>query len=238
MTIASAILLSCLAADVGRADESLNAPPRIGSPIAPPEAAPTPAVGGEMILNGDFENHTFGAGCHFNLPNASFNLGMSSATAFGDAEEIDVMADGTCDWGNPPQSGATKLGMSRQGPVEPGDAFSFDLSTSIVSGELYEIEFYAHAVLDVFAPDIGDVEIGISTSNTSFGTLVFSGTPSPSGWTLLSTTFLAPIDASYLTVRVQEGVDAWVHIDNFSLVPDSVISTDENTWGRIKSIYR
>jgi hypothetical protein len=133
MTIASAILLSCLAADVGRATDILN-PPLIGTPITPPEAQPSPAVGGEMILNGDFENHTFGTGCHFNLTNASFNLGMSSATAFGDAEEIDVMADGTCDWGNPPQSGATKLGMSRQGPSLRGDAFSFDLSTSIVSG--------------------------------------------------------------------------------------------------------
>ena len=44
--------------------------------------------------------------------------------------------------------------------------------------------------------------------------------------------------ATYLTVRVQDGVDAWVHIDNFSLVPDGIVSTDENTWGRIKSIYR
>jgi hypothetical protein len=190
-----------------------------------------------MILNGDFENHTFGPGCHFNLSNDNFNLGVSSATAFGDAQEIDLMADGTCSYGLPPQSGETKLGIHRQGAGQPVDAFSFDLSAPIVAGEPYKIEFYAHAELD-FDPDIGDVEIGISTSPTSFGTLVFSGTPLTTGWTLLSATFLAPIAASHLTVRVQDGVDAWVHIDNFSLVPDGVISTDENTWGRIKTIYR
>ena len=57
-------------------------------------AQPSPAVDGEMILNGDFENHTFSPECWFNISNLTFNLGMANATAFGNVESIDVMADG------------------------------------------------------------------------------------------------------------------------------------------------
>jgi hypothetical protein len=173
-----------------------------------------------------------------------------SATAFGDADGIYLMVHEDC--GEPlPQSGATQLGIAKYDnwPNEGGvvaSAFSFDLSSPIVAGEMYELEFYAypmHVYTDFY--DVGYVEIGISTSPTSFGTLVFTGMPEwpENGWTLLSTTFSAPIAATYLTVRAEYGAAAGsepvsTQIDNFSLAPAGPTSTDTNTWGRIKSIYR
>src|SRR4030095_7635694 len=125
-------------------------------------------VDGEMILNGDFENHTFGTVCWW-LSNAEFNSGVSSVTAFGDMDLINLMSHDACD-GLPPPSGATKLGIGKYEKLLGGyltSAFSFDLSSPIVAGEQYKIEFYAYPdnVYDYY--DVGQVEIGISTSPTS-----------------------------------------------------------------------
>lgn len=208
-------------------------------------AQPSPAVDGEMILNGDFENHTYGTGC-WSLPTAEFNSAVSNATSFGDGFAIGLMVGEVC--APAPPSGTTQLGIHKYYDLYQGrdvaDAFSLDLSSPIVAGELYKIEFYAWPNLDDnYQIDIGQVEIGISTSPTSFGTLVFTGMPSPpeQGWTLFSSTFSAPIAANYLTVRAEYGGIGFrviTHIDNFSLIPAGPTSTDVNTWGKIKGLYR
>ena len=128
-----------------------------------------------LIINGDFEINT-ASECDFNLDNIEFNATVSNATAFGTAEEIDVMtaADG-CGFGSPPQSGDTKLAIHSQSPGGRFDAFSLDLSSPIVAGNTYTLVFYAEPVFD-FSPDAGAVEVGLSNNPTDFGTLVFTAT--------------------------------------------------------------
>ena len=173
-----------------------------------------------LILNGNFENNT-AVGCDSNLSNANFTAKMANATGFGTAGEIDIYTGGLACFGPlPAQSGQTKIAIHNQGAAQNAlaDAFSFDLSSQVIAGNMYDLKFWAHTVLQ-FDPDIGPVQVGLSNSANSFGTLVFtSGLPSTQAWAQFSTSIVAPISASFLTVRNQAGFDVWNHVDNFSLV--------------------
>jgi hypothetical protein len=221
------------------AEDDALSPPGEASVIPMPPVVPSaPAVPANLILNGDFEITSIAAGCHFNLSNAHVTAGMANITAFGDADEIDLLNGGTsCGYAGPPYSGDSKLAIHRQeasgGAV---DAFGFELSETIIGGQAYAIVFYAWANRD-WDPDIGQVEIGLSTVPNEFGTPVFFGVPSDTQWALCAGTFVAPAGASYLTVRVMDGYEAWIHIDNFSLEYAGT-PVVESSWGRLKTMYR
>jgi hypothetical protein len=76
-------------------------------------------------------------------------------------------------FGIAPQSGSWKIGMNSQVGT-PYDALSFDLSSSIVGGSSYDLQLFltGESLLT-----LGPLEVGISTSATSFGSLVYSATP-------------------------------------------------------------
>jgi hypothetical protein len=215
------------------------------------EAVRNVASGGEMLLNGDFEDHSFDPGCHFHLTNAEFVLGVANVVAFGDGENFGVMVNEPCLDELEPQSGSTKVSITSYDDLYEGlnaDAFGFELATPVVAGERYSIQFYAQEYYDPNEPGsdygFGEVEIGVSTSPFSFGTLVFSAWQiswDPSEWVHFSATFEAPVTASYLTVRA--GYDAEfnsvrIQLDNFSLVGEGSVAVEGNSWGRIKSLFR
>ena len=167
-------------------------------------------VGSNLIQNGSFEVNS-SSGCTFNQSNSQFNSLVPEVVAFGGAEEIDIMkAEGSCGWGLPPQDGRTKLGISGS-----GDAFAMALSRDLSPGKRYHLEFFANAAFIFFPQTTMHVEVGISSDASSFGTVVFSGSPSPTAWTEFSRVFEAPHPASFVTVRCFQG---WSHVDNFSLV--------------------
>ena len=184
-------------------------------PFAP--GGGTPLVPGpNLIVNGDFEDHT-GLPCQDNLSNDSFNLVVANATAFGGAQEIDVYSDPAGCYGLPAISGSTKVALHSRRSTGGVDAFSFDLSAAVTSGASYTLSFWVQTVTD-FDPQIPDVEVGLSNSPTSFGALVYTATPpTPDQWRHFSTTFVAPVDATWLTVRVGQG-GGWDHVDGFTLL--------------------
>ncbi len=178
-------------------------------------------LGPGMIINGDFEVYS-GGPCDTNLPNTSFTAMMANATAFGAANEIDVYANPPC-YGLPAVSGSRKISINRQDLSFGGfsDSFSFDLSPGVTAGSTYTLSFWLETDSS-FTTGLGHVQIGLSTSPTGLGTLVYTGISSTyDTWEQFTTTFVAPISASYLTVNENE-VNAWSHIDNFSLVPGGV----------------
>ena len=173
-------------------------------------------VQANMIINGDFENNS-ATGTDFNLNNSAFNSKMHNATAFGTSEEIDLVT-GT-DYGIIPRSGKWKLGL-HQRTIDPTrvDAFSLELSSQVLNGSNYVLQFYAAGFSS--AP-IGPVEIGLSDNPSDFGVLIYTGLPtSDSAWTQFNHAFNAPVDAAYLTVRNAAETDMYVFVDNFSLVPE------------------
>jgi hypothetical protein len=97
------------------------------------------------------------------------------------------------------------------------DAFAFSLSSGIVAGTRYGIQFDANTVTD-FDPNNGAIQIGVSNDASSFGTLVFSGFGNVGSWANVSGSFVAPTDGAFLTVRNDPTVEgSWVHVDRFNL---------------------
>jgi hypothetical protein len=220
-----------------------SGPAVAGDPPVPPAssgfdvAAPAPADGPNLVLNGDFENTT-AAGCVWNMPNADFTAAMANATAFGDADEMDIMNDPAgCGYLGPPHSGDVKIAITAVELNGPVDAFSIELSAPVEQGENYTLTFYAWQFGRDFAPDTGPVLVGLSNGATDFGTQIYSATPDTSGWTEMTHTFDAPIDATYLTCKADATGDTWTHLDNFSLCSTSS-PVSESSWSMVKGLYR
>lgn len=172
-------------------------------------------AGANLILNWDFENNS-ATETFFNLTNSDFNALVPDVTAFGSAEEIDLVT-GT-GFGIAPQSGAWKLGLHSQAIGDNGpDAFSMALSSPILIGTSYDLSFFAARYQGVLGDLPSSFEIGLSSISTAFGTTIYAaGATSPSVWDSFSLQFLAPANASYLTMRVT-GDDTYTFVDNFSL---------------------
>jgi hypothetical protein len=174
-----------------------------------------------IVLNGDFETNSASA-TQFNMSNAAFDATVANATAFSTAQEIDLVTG--LDFGVAPQSGDWKLGLHTQTNGN-FDAFSLGLSTGVIGGTSYDLQFYG-ALLGQFGAQPGPIEIGLSNSATAFGTLIFSGTPtSTNAWTAFSSNFIAPVSGSFLTVRSGSVLDEYVFIDNVSLGPGNGTGT-------------
>jgi hypothetical protein len=174
------------------------------------------SVHANLIINGDFEDNT-AVSTTYNMSNTTFNSTVANATAFGTSEEIDLVTGS--DFGIEPQSGNWKLGLHQRtnGPTKV-DAFSLNLSSPVVTGNSYSLQFFAAGLSN---EPLGPVQIGLSNSATNFGTLIFSGTPAgTNSWTQFDHDFVAPVNALYLTVRNTTIDDMFAFVDNFTLVPE------------------
>ena len=170
-------------------------------------------VQAEMIINGGFEINT-AATTVFNPLNATFNATMASVTAYGAREGIDIQTVGS-GYGVAPQGGSWKVSPASDAGGT-AEEFSFDLTGPVNAGTSYDLQFYIERLVSTVF-DGGTVEIGVSSSATSFGTLVHTSALATDGWSLESTTFVAPVNANYLTVRVDTLASRWVGLDSFSL---------------------
>jgi len=232
------LAILCLSLTFATAAAQMS-PPTSGSVQHPPLLNPTqPGVVSNLLVNGDFENRTRPSGCYDNQSNAQVTADLPGITAFGPADEIDIYADGTpCLYGLPPQSGIVKLAIDHQSNG-PQDAFAFSLTTPVVAGTSYDFSCYAAPNRD-FGGATGAVDIGLSNNPLDFGTLVWTGTPAAvEVWSHLTQTFIASMNASYLTVRADGPLQSWLHVDNFSLSPTGVVSVRGTRWARLKAIYR
>lgn len=144
---------------------------------------------------------------------------IANVSGFGSPGEIDYLHTGTPYCINP-QDGNWALGIAAAGGAgSNGDAFSFDLSAPLTLGASYQLELNGSNIYN----GGGGLLIGISTSVTTFGTLVFSTTPATSGWTKYSATITAPLSGVFLMVRQASADSAtWNEVDNFSLPQASV----------------
>lgn len=172
-----------------------------------------------FILNGDFEDNT-ATSTQFNLTNSSFNAIVANATSFNAGQgEIDLVTSN--DFGIAPQSGDWKLGLHTSAIPGYFDVFSFDLSSMVVAGNIYSLQFFGAEDVGY----VGEIEIGLSSTATDFGTLIRTASPhSSSVWTQFDLVFLAPMNASFLTVRSAPtgGEERYSYVDNFSLTESAL----------------
>lgn len=107
------------------------------------------------------------------------------------------------------------------------ESISFDLSSSIVSGQTYMISFYAANSNPVGSESLS---VGVSTGAASFGTqAVLVPLGSNAAYTQYSATFTAPISGSYLTIEPAVLGEFWFGLDDFSLEVNCTSSTSSAT---------
>lgn len=178
--------------------------------------AVAPLASANMIINGSFESNTVGTTA-YNMSNGSFTAGVTAVTGYGAAAEIDLMENSSNTFGLAATDGIYKLGIHTTAVGGSQDEFTFDLSSGITAGTMYTLSFMAHAVTD-FDPGLNGVEVGISSSPSSFGTLVYStGALGTAAWGTYGTTFTASVSGTHLSVRSFGGEETWSHIDAFDL---------------------
>ena len=245
-SISGTIAAFCFLASVSAADPGQERNPPASAAVSPAtlpmERGPKPASGPNLVLNGDFEN-TSATSCLFNVTNVTFNSLVPNVYAFGgypqpSAGEIDLMVDAAGCGFIAPWSGRVKLGFSNTGTVDFSDAMALGLSSPVAAAGTYRVSFHGWAYATGFAPDTGAVEIGLSSDPHSFGTLVFQATPVAGDWQEFTHVFVAPVSATYLTVRQSNSGDTWNHLDGFSLTVEAPVPTDHVSWGTIKTRFR
>lgn len=179
----------------------------------------------QTILNGGFENNTFTPGCQYQITNSNYNSQISNITAYSSIDWNDIIHDGSC-----PGTGASNNGnwngtieyLNSFANVTGNTALSFELSSSVTSGNQYTLTYFDKA--KILTPDyiIGTVSVGISQTPTSNGTNIGTSVPVQDIWTQRSFTFTATFSGTaYITATAvahsQVGKVAWMHIDDFTL---------------------
>ncbi len=164
----------------------------------------------QTLLNGSFETHT-ALTDQINLTNAAFNLMVGNTVGFGSYGDLDLITTSTyC--GGPP-NGNWYVGLTGSGT----DAFSMKLSTPITAGASYTLKFADHGCGAPYSIGPCAVQVGVSTLNNVFGTIVYTAPLPISGvWTQRTAVFVAPVSAQYITVQLTGGaLSNWTQVDNF-----------------------
>ncbi|MEI6124662.1 MAG: hypothetical protein WCQ95_13675, partial [Bacteroidota bacterium] len=164
---------------------------------------------GQTFLNGDFEINTAGGIDQINLTNPAYNAMMANSVAFGSYGDMDIITSAVYSGG--PQSGLWYVALTGGGT----DMCSLTLSAPLVLGTSYTISFYDKGDAN-FVPT--PVIIGLSNTNSSFGTLIYTA-PSASVtgmWTNRTFTFTAPLTGQYITVSQLGTLANWTQVDHFT----------------------
>lgn len=168
-----------------------------------------------LVINGDFDNNTVGAGAtHYNLNNAAFNAFMANATAFGTSQELDIEANINGNYGGDSGNGTHHIAIVQF------DALSLDLSSGVIAGQAYTLSFLARSNTE-FTSGTGPLAFGVSNSANSFGSLEYTSALFSQSWTAVSVNFTAANSGSFLTIQGSQGFggdNSWVHLDGVSLV--------------------
>ncbi|MFT5780489.1 MAG: hypothetical protein ACI837_003451 [Crocinitomicaceae bacterium] len=135
---------------------------------------------------------------------------MSDVNAYGGGNECDILINGCYTSGIP--DGVRAVGVAASPPNQ--DQIALALSGPLTMGTTYTLTFSTYSEVSFRVQ--GDVEIGASTSNSAFGTLIFTAPTVAFTWVNHSVTFVAPNNATNITVRNIAGVIHWNHVDNFA----------------------
>ncbi len=165
----------------------------------------------QVFINGDFEFHSATVD-QINLTNPAFNSIMTNNTGFGTNGNLDIITSSQYSGG--PQNGNWMVAVTGGGT----DLLSLELTASLVPGKRYEIEFYDKSDRTFASLPI---ELGLSTSNTNFGTLIYTAPAAAvdSVWTKRTASFIAPNNGSFIVIRQQGILQNWVQVDNFTVIP-------------------
>jgi hypothetical protein len=165
---------------------------------------------GQTLLNGSFETTT--GNCDYNLPNSIFNSMMSNCYAFGNNSQIDII-NSTCGYGSA-QQGNYFIGLAVDITNTLTDALSLKLSTPLIVGNTYVLNFYSRKDPGYNA---NVLEVGYSTDSISFGNIIDITSLPTTSWGLVSFSFTPTVSCQFITIRTIAGSYGWTFVDNFTI---------------------
>jgi len=163
----------------------------------------------QVFLNGDFE-HNSASGDMINMSNAECNQKVRDVHSFGTYGDVDIIRSSAYG-GSGAKNGTWYLGLTGGGT----DIVALTLSAPLVAGKNYSISYYDRKTSGYV---VSPIQIGLSTSNNNFGTVLNTATDLAilNVWTKRTFTFTAPNNGQYITVQMQSGdIQTWVNVDNF-----------------------
>lgn len=184
----------------------------------------------QNFLNGSFENNTANI-CLFNIGNASFNANMMDVRGIGDMQTLDIFYFTACPLYGTAQHGDFCSSLENTFDSTTSTALSLKLADTLLSGQAYTFCYYDKGQAGAGA---GPVEIGLSSNDSTFGTLVYTSPLIDSVWTQRTVSFTAPLNGSYITARYKvSNVYNGMFIDNFGMcTPTSTsnLSTEKENY--------
>lgn len=168
------------------------------------------SIFGQTLLNGSFETTT--GNCDYNLPNSNFNSMMSNCYAFGNNSQIDII-NSTCGYGSA-QQGNYFIGLAVDITNTLTDALSLKLSTPLIGGNNYVLNFYNRKDSG-YAANL--LEVGYSTDSISFGNIIDTAALPTTSWGLVSFSFTPTVNCQFLTIRTIAGSYGWNFVDDFTI---------------------
>lgn len=164
----------------------------------------------QTLINGSFEITTAPVGCNYNLPNFVFNSYFVDVQAYGGGNECDIIMDGCYVTDLP--DGLRSISVAHV----PEDEVSIPIDAPLVMGNTYTLSFYALSETTFVGP--GNLMIGASTSGTSFGIAIQTVSPTVMVWGNHTFTFVAPNNATHITIKNAPGGAFWNHVDHFEFI--------------------
>ena len=187
-------------------------------------------LNGQTFINGSFENTT-SSGCDYNNSNSEFNSIMPNVIAFGNAEEIDILRLNCLGLASIPDGDIAIMLHGFHIDENRFDAISLELSSPLISGNTYTIDFKARSI-----GNIGSLLIGVSTTNNNLNsTTIYTANLSVSlVWSNFSFDFVAPNNGTYITVMPTGELDLVTQIDDFTISPSTLSINDFEIRNSIK----
>ncbi|GJM32209.1 MAG: hypothetical protein DHS20C18_12100 [Saprospiraceae bacterium] len=185
-------------------------------------------LSGQQILNGSFEGSNLE--CGIDLSNAEFTNAVPQVVGFGEKNELDIMT-ASCNFGGA-QNGVHFVGLKAKAGIT--DAIGLELSEPLVPGQNYTVQF--HEKIGALNNAPVRLSIGVTNSPTSHGELVFSVFDLGADWTKHEFQFSPPFNATYITVIIETGGEAWVFVDHFSLICPGIYLGKDTTYCEVENV--
>ncbi|MDG1159570.1 MAG: T9SS type A sorting domain-containing protein [Flavobacteriales bacterium] len=182
----------------------------------------------QSILNGSFETNTAPNSCTYNNTVTQFNSYMPNIKSIGN-NGVDIHI-ANCFVPN------ITDGIYAVGIGNADEGISFELSQTLINGQNYTLTFDAYSQTDFGSQ--GNIVIGISDQNTTFGTQIYEAVTIASQWSSFQFSFTAPNNGLYLTVMQKNTntLGSWNIIDNFSL-SNGTLSIDDLNFENKLSLF-
>ena len=184
-------------------------------------------IHGQTFLNGSFENNLVSNCMLNNITNSAFDSLMPDVKGIGLTQTIDIYYDTNCPiWGFAKDGHYYVSVENNSSDSTQSTIISLKLADTLEMGSAYSFCFYDRGLISGKGPVI----IGISNSDSTFGTPIYTSQLTDTVWIMRTVSFISSVSARYITIKYG-GYNGGAFIDNFGTcsgtgIKDEIVSKD------------